>query len=133
MRRFALVIATAGLAGCAMAPQQDERGAAQRQLAQMLAGKVAGPTMECIPEYHAGARSLVTPQAIAFEPNPGRIYVSSTAGTGCEGVAGERYSIVATSPGSRLCAGDQIQVRDLQTGVMSGACALTPFVPYSRP
>lgn len=132
MRKAALLIAVAGLAACTTSPPEGERLAAQQHLAQLLAGTAARAPVECIPEYQGNSQSIITPQAIAFEVNPGRIYVSSTAGTGCEGVAGTNYSLVTNSPSSHLCAGDQVQIRDLQTGIMAGACSLQPFVPYTR-
>ena len=133
MRKFALLIAGAGLAACTMGPQQDERLAAQQHLAQLLAGKVAGGQVQCIPDYHTSSPSVITPDAIAFEPNTNRVYVSSTSGSGCEGVSGQTYSLVTTSRGpSGLCAGDAVQIRDLHTGIMAGACTLSPFVPYTR-
>ena len=133
MRKFALLIAPAAVAACTTSPPQDERLAAQQHLNQLLAGKVAGGPIQCIPDYHTSSPSVITPDALAFQPNPGRIYVSSTAGSGCEGVAGQTYSLVTTSRGpSGLCAGDAVQIRDLHTGVMAGACTLSPFVPYTR-
>jgi hypothetical protein len=133
MRKFAVLIAGAAIAGCTTNPPQADMAAAQQHLAQLLAGKAPGPVVECVPAYHANASSVITPQALAFEPNPGRIYVSSTAGSGCEGVGGPNLSVVSNSHGSSLCAGDVVQIRDLQTGLMAGSCALRPFVPYSRP
>ena len=134
MRKLALLAAGCSLAACAANPSQDDRMAAQQHLAALLAGKVADRQVECVPDYHSSSRTILTPQAIAFEANPGLVYVSSTAGNGCEGIVGSRYSLVTTSHGtSGICAGDQVQVRDLQTGLMAGACTLQPFVPYKRP
>lgn len=135
MQRIVFLIAgAAALTGCTMGPPQGDAMAGQQQLAQLLAGKVAGPRVECVPTFHAGSGTVLTPQAIALDVNPGLTYVSNTAGSGCEGIVGTRYSLVTTSHGTTgLCAGDQVQIRDLQTGLFAGACTLEPFVPYRRP
>jgi hypothetical protein len=134
MRKLVLLTAGAALAACTTAPPQDSRAAAQQQLAQLLAGKVAGAPVECIPNYHSSSPSVITPTAIAFQATPGRIYVSNTVGSGCEGVGGPAYSLATTQHGSStLCAGDIVQIRDLQAGTMAGSCSLTQLVPYTTP
>ena len=134
MRKLVLLSAGAALAACTTAPPQDQRAAAQQQLAQLLAGKVAGAPVECIPNYHTSSPSVITPTAIAFQATPGRIYVSNTVGSGCEGVGGPAYSLATTQHGtSTLCAGDLVQIRDLQAGTMAGSCSLTQLVPYTTP
>ncbi|MGZ2411919.1 hypothetical protein ACUXST_001340 [Sphingomonas sp. F9_3S_D5_B_2] len=133
MRTIALLIAGATLVGCTTATSQPDSAAAQQRLDQLLAGKVVGPPVDCIPAYLKNTGTVITPRALAFEAS-GRVYVSSTAGSGCEGVSGQNYSLVTTTHGpSGLCAGDIAQLRDLQTGVTAGSCSLSPFVPYSRP
>src|SRR4051812_36157082 len=132
MRSLVLFSAVAALAGCTTAPPQDQRAAAQQELAHLLAGKVAGAPVECIPNYHTTARSVITPTAIAFEASPGKVYVSNTVGSGCEGIGGPAYSLTTVQHGSSTaCAGDVVQIRDLQAGTMAGSCSLTQLVPYT--
>ena len=135
MRKLVLLTAGVALTGCTTAPPpQDSRAAAQQHLAQMLAGKVAGAPVECIPNYQASAPSVITPTAIAFQATPGRIYVSNSVGSGCEGIGGPSYSLATTQHGtSTLCAGDIVQIRDLQAGTLAGSCSLTQLVPYTTP
>jgi hypothetical protein len=133
MRTLPIIVAAAAVAGCTAAagPNPDAIQADQR-LQAVLAGKVAGPPTNCLPSYAPGhANSLIAPGAIAFRINPGLTYVSNVTGTGCENASGPNYSLVTRSYGT-LCSGDQVQIRDLQTGVMVGACTLQTFVPYSR-
>jgi len=133
MLKAASILAVLALGGCMAAPSPPDAAVAQHQLDSLLAGKVAGPPTECIPTTQASSHSLISPGAIAFSTNPGRVYVSNVAGTGCEGLVDPRYSLVSTSHGSTLCAGDIVQVRDLQTGAMAGACSLGVFTPFTRP
>ena len=133
MRNLTFLAAGLALAACTTTPSQDDRTIAQEHLAALLAGKVAGPPMECVHGYEAGAHSLLAPQAIAIDPSPARVYVSSTAGTGCEGITGPSYYFVSKSHGpSGLCAGDIVQIRDFRTRAMVGTCSLAPFIPYTR-
>ena len=133
MLKAASILSVLALAACTAGPPPPEGVMAQQQLNVLLAGKVAGRSTECIPTMQANSPSFIAPGAIVFSPNPGRAYVSNVAGTGCEGLANPRYSLVSSSHGSSLCAGDIVQVRDLQTGVMAGACSLGPFTPFTRP
>jgi hypothetical protein len=134
MLKAASILSVLALAACTAGPPPPPEGVmAQQQLNVLLAGKVAGRPTECIPTMQANSPSFIAPGAIVFSPNPGRAYVSNVAGTGCEGLANPRYSLVSSSHGSSLCAGDIVQVRDLQTGVMAGACSLGPFTPFTRP
>jgi hypothetical protein len=133
MIKQASILSIFALAACTAAPAPPEAAVAEHQLNALLAGKVAGPPTECIPTTQASSHSLISPGAIAFSSNPGRVYVSNVAGSGCEGLSDPRYSLVSTSHGSTLCSGDIVQVRDLQTGAMAGACSLGPFTPYTRP
>lgn len=132
MHRIALVVAGAALASCSTTQgplPSDIRS--QQQLVAMLAGKVAGQPMSCIPEYQSSATSLIAPGAFAFRVNPGLTYVMNTVGTGCEALTNPSYALVVTSHGpNTLCSGDIVQVRDLQAGTLVGACPLGEFTPY---
>jgi len=127
--------AAAAVASCTTAPPVPQAARAEQKLQQMLAGKVAGPPTGCISAIDAAnASSTIAPNAIAFRVNPGLVYVSNTAGSACQGLAGDRYALVTRSSGpGGLCRGDIVQVRDLQTGIMVGSCSLGEFTRYSRP
>jgi hypothetical protein len=133
MMKSASILAVLALGACTTAPPPPDSAVAQHQLSALLAGKVAGPPQNCIPSFQSGSPSLIAPTAVAFTVNPGKVYVSDVAGTGCEGLANPRYSLVSNSHGSSLCSGDIVQVRDLETGSMVGACSLGAFTPYTRP
>jgi hypothetical protein len=135
MRKLTFILAGAALASCTTAPTNSANNAyAQQQLAALLAGKVAGPPVDCLPQYQSNMSSTITPQAIAFTANPSRVYVNNIAGTGCGGLSDPTYTLVTTSHGtSGLCRGDAVKIIDRQAGTMMGSCLLGSFVPYTRP
>jgi hypothetical protein len=136
MRILTLILAGAALASCTNAPPGMTANdiSAQHQLAALLAGKAAGAPLNCIPSYQGSSSTLITHQAIAFTPNPGQVYVSDIAGTGCEGLANPNYTLITTSHGpGGLCSGDIVKIVDPHVGSMMGACSLGPIIPYNRP
>jgi|SRR5215217_4970015 len=134
MRKFSLLIAaTAAIAGCTQAPPRHQTMEADARLQRMLAGKVAGSPIGCIPHQQSGKPSLVTPGAIAFQVNPGLVYVSNVEGSGCEGADDPMLTLVSKSSGPGLCSGDTIEIHDPRTRILVGACTLGPITAYSRP
>ena len=97
----------------------------------VLAGKVAQAPRDCIPNTQAGSPSIITPDAIAFQVNPGLVYVSSVTESGCEGASDPTYTLVTRSNGPSLCSGDRVEIHDPHTRVLVGACTLSPFTPYT--
>src|SRR4051794_32372829 len=85
MHKFSMVAAgAAALVGCTQAPAPQGMVADQK-LQAVLAGKVAGPAVSCIPAYQTGNTPvLIAPDALAFRVNPGLVYVTNVQGTGCE-------------------------------------------------
>ena len=123
-------VAVAALTGCTGNPPSATMQS-DAQLQQLLAGKTAGPAQSCIPQRQAGtSASVATPSALAFQANPGLVYVSNVQDSGCADAANPNYSLVTTSHGSDLCSGDRVEVRDLVTHGFHGACVLSDFVPY---
>ena len=134
MRNILLVgLSTAMIAGCTTSPSASDTQVADAKIQQMVAGKVASAPMSCIPEYQSSTSSTVGSHAIAFDVNPALVYLSDTTGTGCEGLSDPTNSLIIKSRGpTGLCSGDQVQVRNLHTGIMVGACTLGDFVRYTR-
>jgi hypothetical protein len=131
--RTLLIIAgaAAALAACTQAPPPSAYGPqADQRLQAMLMGKTAAPS-GCIPHYRAGRPSLVTPGAIAFQVDPGLVYVSNVQDTGCADLANPNNTLVSTSNGPGLCSGDTVRIYDVHTRVLEGACTLGPIVAYS--
>jgi hypothetical protein len=133
MRRLILLVASAAVASCTTAPPMAD-ATSQQRLAALLAGKTAAPPVDCIHNYQSNAPAVITPNAIAFDVSRSQVYVSSTVGSGCEGLSNPMYTLVSTSHGpGGLCRGDIVKVIDPQTRMMVGSCSLSAFVPYTRP
>ena len=134
MRSIALLLIGAAIVGCATtAAQQPIRTAmAQQRYDQLLAGKVAGPPVSCLPTYHQDDMVVIDEQTVAFRQGSNRVYVNHMQG-GCSNLGGS-YALVTRQFGSaQLCRGDIGQVVDLTNHFTVGSCVFGDFVPYTRP
>ena len=134
MRSIALLLIGAAIVGCATtAAQQPIRTAkAQQRYDQLLAGKVAGPPVSCLPTYHQDDMVVIDEQTVAFRQGSNRVYVNHMQG-GCSNLGGS-YALVTKQFGSaQLCRGDIGQVVDLTNHFTVGSCVFGDFVPYAKP
>ena len=131
MRAIPLLLTAAAMAGCATAPQSAQRSAeAQAELQQLLAGRVAGPAMTCLPSYRSGQMVVIDDNTLAFRDGS-RVYVNNLRGA-CSGLGSGFYTLVTRSFGGGLCRGDIADVADPSTGMVYGSCVIGDFVPYAR-
>jgi hypothetical protein len=130
-----LLIAVAGGAVVACSALPDEQAPsprAQRELADALAGRTAGPPVRCIPNYRANQMQVIDDGTILFRDG-GTVYLQRPQG-GCPGIStGGRTLVTRTFGSNNLCDGDINQLVDLGSGFSGGACVFGPFVPYSKP
>ena len=134
MRSIALLLIGAAIVGCATtSAQQPIRSAKdQQRYDQLLAGKVAGPPVSCLPTYHQDDMVVIDEQTVAFRQGSNRVYVNHMQG-GCSNLGGS-YALVTKQFGSaQLCRGDIGQVVDLMNHFTVGSCVFGDFVPYTRP
>jgi len=134
MRSIALLLVGAAIVGCAAtAAQQPIRTAKdQQRYDQLLAGKVAGPPVSCLPTFHQDDMVVIDEQTVAFRQGSNRVYVNHMQG-GCTNLGGS-YALVTKQFGSaQLCRGDIGQVVDLTNHFTVGSCVFGDFVPYTRP
>ena len=125
--------AAAMLASCSTTPVQETRSPeAERELAQALAGRVAGKPVACLPRSRADNMQIVDDWTILFKD--GRtVYVQNPRG-GCPGIASRRNILVTRLWGAgQLCSGDISHLVDPTSGIGGGACVFSEFVPYTRP
>jgi hypothetical protein len=125
--------AAALLAACSTAPVEPTRSArAQKELADALAGRVAGKPVSCLPNYRANDMHIIDDWTILFRD--GRtIYVQNPRG-GCPGIGSRRNVLVTRLFGTnQLCSGDISHLFDPTSGIGGGACVFSEFVPYTRP
>ncbi len=115
----------------APAEQTARSPKAAQELANALAGRVAGPPRRCISQNDARKMHVVDDWTILFRD--GRtVYVQNPRG-GCQGLGRGGMSLIRNQFGTtQLCDGDINRIVDLRTGFGTGACVYGPFVPYTR-
>ena len=134
MRSISLLLIGAAIVGCtttaAQAPMRTAKD--QQRYDRLLAGKVAGPPVSCLPTYHQDDMVVIDEQTVAFRQGSNRVYVNHMQG-GCTNLGGS-YALVTKLFGSaQLCRGDIGQVVDLTNHFTVGSCVFGDFIPYTRP
>lgn len=129
MRSISLLLIAPALASCSMGVEPPVRSAqADARLQQMLAGKVAGPPMSCLPNRMANNMMVVDAETIAFRDGS-RVYVNNLSG-GC-GMLGGSRTLVLRNPTGSLCSGQIAEIVDVNVGAPVGGCVFGDFVPYT--
>lgn len=133
MRSMLLLAVTAALASCSTTAQQTAHDAkAQERLQQLLAGKVAGKPVSCLPSFRTGDMVRIDDDTVLFREGVNRIYRNELNGR-CNGLGSGNYTLVTRTRSGELCRGDIAQMVDLSSGIHAGSCVIGDFVPYSRP
>lgn len=129
---MAVVATVALLAACSTAPVEQTRSpAAAKELADALAGRVAGPPQRCISNFPNTQVQVVDDWTILYDEGS-TIYVQNPRG-GCPGIDSGSRTLVARQVGtSQMCDGDINQAVDLRTGIGGAPCVFGPFVPYTK-
>ncbi len=134
-RTFALVAAGAAalvLGSCSTAPAEQTRSPrAAQELADALAGRVAGPPQRCITTYRTTKVTPIDDFTILYDQGS-TIYVQNPRG-GCPGVGSGSDILVTRQTTNQLCDGEIAQTVDLTSRIERGGCVFGPFVPYTRP
>ncbi len=132
MRGIALLLTGASLASCAAAPQPGRSADAERHFQKLIAGKVAGPAVSCLPSYRANEMVVIDDQTVAFRDGSRRVWVTDL-GQGCANLGSGFYALVTKRfGGTGLCRGDIAHVADLTSGFTVGSCVMGDFVPYEK-
>jgi hypothetical protein len=132
-RRACFAIGGALLLGsCTTGPSDYTRTAQdQQELDKVLAGRVAGEPINCLPTFRTGDMRIIDDWTILFEEGS-IIYLQNPRG-GCPGIENHRNVLVTRLMGTgQLCSGDISHLVDASTGIGGGACVFGPFVPYTR-
>ncbi|HET9397488.1 MAG TPA: hypothetical protein VFO45_01580 [Sphingomicrobium sp.] len=121
------------LAACSTAPAEQSRSPkAAKDLADALAGRVAGPPQRCISNYPHVEVQVIDDWTILFREGS-TVYVQNPQG-GCPGIGTGSRTLVTRQVGtSQMCQGDINQAVDLRTGIGGAACVFGPFIPYTKP
>lgn len=129
---FIVAAGAAFLAGCSTAPVEQTRSpAAAKELADALAGRVAGPPQRCISNFPNTQVQIIDDWTILYDEGS-TVYVQNPRG-GCPGIDSGSRTLVARQVGtSQMCDGDINQAVDLRTGIGGAPCVFGPFVPYTK-
>ncbi|WP_375402065.1 hypothetical protein [uncultured Sphingomonas sp.] len=128
--RLTCLLATAA-ALLAAAPTSAQRGYdPQARLDRLLAGRVAGAPVRCIPLRPNTRSEIVEGRAIVYRE--GRRFYVNRPTAGLEWLL--RDSILVTRPVvGQLCRGEPVQLVDQPSRIQRGSVTLGDFVPYARP
>ena len=129
MRILMLTAALAGLTACETATEPQQRSAQmQATYDRLLAGKVAGPAVKCLPTRNSSDMTVIDDNTILFRD--GRtIYLNQPLG-GCGNLHQSGRALVTRNVGPQLCRGDIATVVDNTSGITVGSCSLGDFIPY---
>jgi len=130
MRALPIFAVAVALAGCVTQPPAQPTAQAQAELESLVAGRVAGPAVSCLPSYRGKDMVRIDEGTVAFREG-GTVYVNRLQGE-CNGLNSGFYTLVTRSYGTGLCRGDIAHVTDMSTGMIVGSCAIGDFIPYRR-
>jgi hypothetical protein len=132
MRGISLLVLGALIASCTAAPPPAVTTAQESTAARLLAGKVAGPPVNCISEFRANDMRWLDSNTVAFKASGNRVYVNHFEG-GCDNY-GERYALVTRQVATaQLCRGDIAGLVDPVSHYRAGSCVFGDFIPYTGP
>jgi hypothetical protein len=124
MRKFLLLGLTV-LVGCSR--PVVPRGA---DLAQTLAGRVAGQPQSCVSTQSASNLRVIDAATLGYGSGS-TIYVNRLGGA-CPGLR-ELSTIIVEVHGGRYCRGDRFRAVELTGGIPGPVCILGDWVPYRKP
>jgi hypothetical protein len=103
---------------------------AQAKLDKLLAGRVPGQTLHCVPVEKTNNPIAIDDSTMLFRDGP-RIWRTELQGSYNCGKLSKMSEVVTESTVHRLCAGDKLVFFD--NGEPGGACYLGEFTPYTKP
>ncbi|MEO7240673.1 MAG: DUF6491 family protein [Sphingomicrobium sp.] len=132
MRSVSLMVMTAALAGCSTAPEPERSAKQEAHFQELIAGKVAGAPLSCLPSYRSRDNMVVVDDnTLVFRDGRRRVYVNHIVG-GCNNLSSGFYALVTRQYGGMgMCRGDIAEVADLTSGSIVGSCSLGDFIPYT--
>jgi hypothetical protein len=124
-----LATAAATLALCApLGAAADEPSRGERELAEILEGRVAGEPVDCLNDAESDRMQVVDGTAFVFRH--GRtIYVNRPRGAE---ILDDNDLPVFHQFSSRLCRLDQVELRDRISAMPGPVIVLEAFIPYTK-
>jgi hypothetical protein len=135
MRGISLLLISAALVGCSTTaePPAMRSAQAQDQYQKFIAGKVAGPSVSCLPSTRANDMTVIDEDTVIFRQSSAHLYVGHMQG-GCSNLGRPGYALLTRQVGSSgLCHGDIATVVDTHSGFTVGSCVIGDFTPYAMP
>ena len=114
-----------GAAASASKPEDPEV-----RIAKALAGRVAGPPVDCLNLRDIRSSRIVDRTAILYETNGGKLYLNRPR-IGADTLDWNDI-LVTDTHSSQLCSIDTVRLIDRGSGFSSGFVGLGKFVPYIR-
>ena len=132
MRCISLLLLGGLVASCNSAPPPPVTTAQASTAARLLAGKVAGPPVNCISDFRAYDMRWLDSDTVAFKAPGNRVYVNHFEGS-CDNYGG-RYALVTRQVATaQLCRGDIAGLVDTTSHYRAGSCTFGEFIPYTGP
>src|SRR5215471_18685519 len=135
MRGISLLLLGATLASCTTAPPppSTRHSAAELQLQQLLAGKVARPEISCLQSYNTNDMTVIDGQTLVFRRGTGTVYLTHLS-PGCELLSPQTtYALLSRQFGTTgMCRGDIQHVIDTTNRITVGSCTIASIIPYVR-
>ena len=136
MRSIPLLVAAGLLASCTNAsppPYMSRSPSGERAYQMLVANKVPGQPISCLPHYYSNDMSIIDGRTVAFRVSSRTSYVMHL-GPGCEMLGSGTYALVSRQYGGvGMCRGDIQSVVDMMNHSSAGNCVITDIVPYTRP
>jgi hypothetical protein len=133
--RIPLIMASAALiaGSCSTTPGQEARTPkAEQRLAEAIEGRVAGPPVDCMPNYRSATQMQIIDDNTLVFHDGNTVYVQNPPG-GCRGLGIGGYTLVTREFGSsQMCRGDINNLVDIRNGMIGGSCVFGPFIPYRK-
>ncbi|WP_374407767.1 hypothetical protein [Pelagerythrobacter sp.] len=124
-----LAAISAFVAACApFAAAADEQSAGERELAEILEGRVAGEPVKCLRSSESDRMQVIDDTAFVFRDGA-TIYVNRPRGAE---ILDDSDLPVFRQFGSQLCRLDQVELRDRISGMPGPVIVLDTFTPYTK-
>lgn len=133
MRSISLLLIGAALGSCSTAPELAVRTpTGQITYDRLVAGKVAGPPISCLPNYNANDMTIIDSQTVAFRVGGRTTYIMHLS-PGCGGLGSGSTALLTKQFGySGLCRGDIAQAFDTLNHMTVGSCVIGDIIPYTN-
>ncbi|MBX9816278.1 MAG: hypothetical protein K2X76_16385 [Sphingomonas sp.] len=125
----ALVALVAGLAASGMAADSD---APSRELAEAIAGRVAGAPESCVDSRRLLGPERIDQRHLVYRQNGQRLWVN-TLRDRCQPLVGDNILVFDNQFGTQLCERDRFMVQGRNGGFSAAYCFLGKFTPYDKP